>query len=47
MVYMKSQVENSKCESWNEWMNEWACKWINWEGKCEAKFEGWLDILED
>ena len=31
MVYMKGQVENSKsendCES--EWMNEWACKWID------------------
>ena len=45
MVYMKGQVENSKCG--NEWMNEQTCKLIVWEGKCEVNFEGWLDILEE
>ena len=42
MVYMKGQVVNSncvrKCES--EWMNEWACKWID----CLRK---WEKILKD
>ena len=32
ILYMKGQVDNSKCES----MNEWACNGlIVWEGKCE------------
>ena len=35
MVYMKGQIENSKCasECESEWMNEWACKWTDclWE----------------
>ena len=47
MVYMKGQVDNSKCESMNEWMSEHASGLIIWEGKCEANFEGWLDILEE
>ena len=35
MVYMKGQIENleweSECEG--EWMNGWACKWIDCERK--------------
>ena len=35
MVFMKGQIENSKCvtECESEWMNERACKWIDclWE----------------
>lgn len=40
-VYMKGQVENSKC-------NEWVCKCIDClEKETVSEFEGWLDILKE